>query len=74
MASNVVKRWRGAGGFPAAWSRTARKVKDVRRDLLLTGGFTLGSVGVSDVYGRGWGLIAACGFAIAYEYHLGHRE
>ena len=57
---------------------TLRKIgtwmKNLRRDLLLTGGFTLISTGVGMRAGLWLGLLVAGVLAVAYEHHLSRRE
>jgi predicted cobalt transporter CbtA len=56
------------------WSKIALRLKNLRRDLLLTGGFTLISTGVGMRVGLWFGLLVAGFLAVAYEHHLSRRE
>lgn len=56
------------------WSNIALRLKNLRRDSLLTGGFTLISIGVGDRFGAWLGLITAGVFAVVYEHHISRRE
>lgn len=55
------------------WSRTALRLKNLRRDFLLTGGFTLISTGVGMRCGIWLGFIVGGILAVAYEHHLSRR-
>lgn len=52
------------------WSRNAARVKILRQNSLLTGGFTLISTGVGMRFGLWSGLIIGGLLAVAYEWHL----
>jgi hypothetical protein len=62
------------GRFAVNWSRIGTALKNMRRDSLLTGGFTLISIGVGDRFGVWLGLVTAGVLAVAYEHHLSRRE
>ncbi len=49
-------------------------LKNLRRDLLLTGGFTLISIGVGMRFGLWLGLLIAGVLAVAYEWHLSRPD
>ncbi len=62
------------GRFAVNWSKIGVTMKNMRRDSLLTGGFTLISIGVGGHFSVWLGLITAGALAVAYEHHLSRRE
>lgn len=52
------------------WMKLAVRLKNLRSSLLLTGGFTLISIGVGMRFGLWLGLLFAGILAVAYEWHL----
>lgn len=56
------------------WQKLALRLKNLRSASLLTGGFTLISIGVGMRFGLWIGLCIAGLCAIAYEWHLSRPD